>query len=99
MPICQHCHKQWSWKQVMKRSFTLNHFLICPHCGEKQYVTKRSRRRSAAMNFIPPLFILFPLLFNVSVWIGLGLIVASGVLLYSFYPFIIELSNEEEALW
>lgn len=68
-------------------------------CGEKQYVTKRSRRRSAAMNFIPPLFILFPLLFNVSVWIGLGLIVASGVLLYSFYPFIIELSNEEEALW
>lgn len=98
MPICQHCQKRWSWKLALKRSFTLNPYMICPYCGAKQYMTKRARNRSLAFNFIPPLFILLPLLFDVSLWITISFIVGSGLLILCFYPFMIELSNEEETI-
>lgn len=47
MPICQNCHKQWSWKQTVKKMFTLDTGMICPNCGKKQLLTTQSKKEPA----------------------------------------------------
>ncbi|WP_404335342.1 TIGR04104 family putative zinc finger protein [Planococcus rifietoensis] len=99
MPICQNCHKQWSWKQTVKKMFTLDTSMICPHCGKKQLLTTQSKKRAGLLNFLTPLAMLFGVLFNLSVITIFILIIASGVIVIAAYPFLVELTEEDEPLW
>lgn len=99
MPICQNCHKQWSWKQTVKKMFTLDTGMICPYCGKKQLLTTQSKKRAGLTNFLTPLAMLFGVLFNLSVITIFILIIASGVIVIAAYPFLVELTEEEEPLW
>ncbi|WP_438824591.1 TIGR04104 family putative zinc finger protein [Bacillus sp. JJ1521] len=55
MPTCQNCNETWSWKQTIKKSLTFKRALICPYCGERQYISPRTRKRTTAIVFIAPL--------------------------------------------
>ncbi|MDR4889763.1 hypothetical protein RGU12_19910 [Fredinandcohnia sp. QZ13] len=50
MPTCQKCKNKWSWKQTFKKSFTFTNAMTCPYCGEKQYITARTRKISASFS-------------------------------------------------
>ncbi|MFD2761573.1 TIGR04104 family putative zinc finger protein [Lentibacillus juripiscarius] len=99
MPVCQHCSTEWTWKQTMKRMMKFGLRMKCPHCGEWQYESTASKKRSSMLGILPfPLIWILPM-FNASTMTA---IFVGGVLLVgmlSIYPFFMQLSNEEEPLW
>ncbi|WP_010097969.1 TIGR04104 family putative zinc finger protein [Ornithinibacillus scapharcae] len=99
MPTCTTCHTKWSWKQTFKKSFTLDTGMTCPHCGEKQYLTSKSRKRNSFTVFIIPLILLVSLVFDISVVLRIVLIFSAAIVMFVTYPFFIELSEKEEPLW
>ncbi|ARP44222.1 MULTISPECIES: TIGR04104 family putative zinc finger protein [Geobacillus] len=99
MPICQHCKKQWTWRQTFCRMFTLGTKLMCPYCQNKQYYSARSRRRNGVFNLVSPLILFLSLSFNVSLLTAIALMVMGTLLSLMIQPFFIELSNQEEPLW
>ncbi|MFC3038698.1 TIGR04104 family putative zinc finger protein [Virgibacillus xinjiangensis] len=98
MPTCQKCGKDWSWSQTFKKMFTLDTSMECPYCGEKQYYTKRSRKRTAAVSVLIP-FLIFLTLLDISLYLIGGIYVVFCLSILGFLPFLIETSNEEEPLW
>src|SRR5699024_8131287 len=63
-PICKNCHNKWSWGQTFKRMFTLDTGMNCPYCEEKQYQTRKSKKKTGVLNFLVPLPLLLNLLFD-----------------------------------
>ncbi len=99
MPVCHSCNQKWTWKQTVKKSFTLDTAMPCPHCSQKQYVTSRARKRSALLTMIIPFLIFIPFFFDVNIFTALGLYLAAGMGIMLIYPFLVELSSQEEHLW
>lgn len=97
MPTCQNCKNTWTWKQTIKTIFKFK----CPNCGKKQYESAKSKKRSAFVSFLPliPLPILAFLNFPFPLQVSISIIVILSIAFLVIYPFIIELSNEEEALF
>ncbi|MFD2749803.1 hypothetical protein ACFSUM_05195 [Virgibacillus siamensis] len=71
----------------------------CSYCREKQYPTTESKKRFGLCTFITPLSMLLPLLFDVPILLFFGIMLGTGILLLCVYPFTVQLSNREEALW
>ena len=99
MPICTSCKNKWSWKQTVKKTTTLNPEMSCPYCGEKQYQSKRSKTTAPFLGLIVLLPLLIQSFFDVPVVILLSLIPLLAVIVFILYPFLIELSSEEEFLF
>jgi len=95
MPTCQNCDTRWSWKQTFKTMFTLDTAKICPYCGEKQYVTSRTRNKTFVLTFIIIILIfLMNFLFGhsfVNLFISIGFLPLFAII----YPFLVDLANEE----
>ncbi|MFB4168241.1 TIGR04104 family putative zinc finger protein [Virgibacillus sp. JSM 102003] len=96
MPICQNCHNKWSFKQTINKSFTLDPWMTCPYCEEKQYQTKKSRMKSSLLNAIILLPLLINIFFDIPGVFLLGLFPVVFLIVMSLYPFIVELSSREE---
>lgn len=96
MPTCENCGYTWTWKESLRKSFTLAPEMECPNCGENQYQTQKSKMKSGLLN----IFITLPLLINIFLDISgvllLSLIPALGLLVMSLYPFLMEISSKEE---
>lgn len=75
---------------------TFNPALTCPHCGQIQYASRRSRMQMAML----PMISLFPLLLNmftsISKTVVLGLIPLLALTSLALYPFFMRVSNEDE---
>ncbi len=95
MPICQNCGKKWTWKQTMHSLFKLK----CPHCCEKQYESASSRKRTTMISLIPLISLPINVLFNFPWWMVVVFMIPMLAILSIFYPFMMEISNEEEPLW
>lgn len=96
MPICNNCHHKWSWKQTVKKMFTLVPSMTCPFCKQKQYQTRRSKRKAASINMLSLVPLLLNLLFDIPTVLILSLFPILFLFLISINPFLIQLSNEEE---
>ncbi|WP_373896311.1 TIGR04104 family putative zinc finger protein [Virgibacillus sp. CBA3643] len=100
MPVCQNCHNKWSWKQTFKRSFTSTlDGMTCPYCEEKQYLTSRVRKGSTIIPFIIITLIMLSNLFFGPSFVFFFALLGLIPLFFGIYPFFVELSNKEEALW
>ncbi|THE13054.1 hypothetical protein E1I69_09295 [Bacillus timonensis] len=99
MPTCQKCNKKWSWKQTLKKSFTFTNAITCPYCGEKQYITARTRKISASISFIAPILGLFLNFYSDSPHVILFIMLGFLSLFIVIYPFYLETSNKEEPLF
>ncbi|MFS0821841.1 TIGR04104 family putative zinc finger protein [Bacillus sp. 1P02SD] len=99
MPTCQKCNKKWSWKQTFKKSFTLTNALTCPNCGEKQYITPRTRKISTVISFIATFLGLFLNFYFDSPHVVLFIMLGFLSLIIVIYPFYLETSNKEEPLF
>jgi CXXC-20-CXXC protein len=95
MPSCQKCDQKWSWKQTLKKSFTLDTGMICPYCKKKQYITKGTMIKNTLITFMAmTVMTIWSLFFGSS--FGLIAISISFVPLFvMLYPFWVELSNKE----
>lgn len=99
MPVCQNCHEQWSWKQSIKAGFTLDVRLTCPHCGSKQYLTAKARKKTNMVNFLIPFAILPGPIFDLTPLVSFSIFIGTGILIVVVNPFLMELSNEEAPYW
>ena len=99
MPTCQHCKKQWSWKETMKNSFKINSGMICPHCKGTQYITTRSRKRTSTLNIFPPLTFFLPMMFGVPPMVSFIFFLSMAGIVIGTFPLLLELTNKEEPLW
>src|SRR5690625_656369 len=96
MPECTHCGKKWKWSEAIRRIFSLGTAIICPYCDKKQYLTNQSRRKMGIMHMLLPLLILLPIFIDISFPIALGMFAAAAIIVFSIYPFFMELTDEEE---
>ncbi|WP_040983386.1 TIGR04104 family putative zinc finger protein [Oceanobacillus jeddahense] len=95
MPTCQYCQHRWTWKQTMKVTTTIDTAYTCPHCGEKQYATKKSRTQFFLLTLIP---LTAPLLnfFNVPFWFIFSWLILGSILVLSLFPAVLKLTSTEE---
>jgi len=99
MPKCQNCGQTWSWKHSFKKSSQLNSGAECPHCGVRQYITSRSRKKSGMLSFLIPVSFLSPVFFDISVALNVSAIIGLAIILIALYPAMIELTSENEPMW
>lgn len=96
MPTCENCNNKWSWKQTLRKTTTLNPAFTCPHCGEKQFQTLKSKKKMA---FLTPI-VLLPLLLQIFFDIPGVILFSLYVLLFWIamlsYPFLVEVNSKEE---
>ncbi|AXI08560.1 hypothetical protein CV093_06670 [Oceanobacillus sp. 143] len=97
MPNCQKCGQHWSWLQTLKVNFKFDG-MECQNCCEKQYVTSKSKKKLNRISYLPVILILL-LLFDLSLQITIGIIIAVSILLIGLYPFLIKLTSEDEGVF
>lgn len=96
MPACKNCGTKWKWSDCIKRIFTLGTAIVCPYCEQKQYLTNQSRRKMGILHMLLPLLIVLPLVINISFPAALSIFAAAAVIIFSLYPFMMELTDKEE---
>lgn len=99
MPTCQHCKRKWTWRESFKNSFEVNSGMTCPYCKTTQYVTTQSKRKSGLLNFLPPLTLLIPAFFPISLLTTLIILTGTSIFVIIIYPLLMELTSKEEPLW
>lgn len=97
MPTCENCGKAWTWKQTVITLFRFQ--LICPHCSKRQYLTATSKIKASMFGFIPIIVLPIRNLFHIPWWLLGLLMIPLLIISWISYPYIIEVSNEKEALW
>lgn len=96
MPTCEKCNNQWSWKQTIKKTTTLNPAMTCPYCGEKQFQTQKSKGKVAIVTPIVLLPLIIQMLFDLPEAIILSLFPTLFILVIILYPFLVKLSSQEK---
>lgn len=99
MPTCQQCGQEWTWKETLKATFTLSHVLHCPYCKQKQFITSTAKKKLNMLNFIIPLTLLLFLFIDVALIFKLGMLFGIGGLIIVLYPFLIQLTNDDEPIF
>lgn len=99
MPVCQSCHHKWSWKQTFVKSFSFIGGMRCTHCGEKQYVTARVKKRGTVIPLCIVLLTAIGNYFFTPTYVFLYSLAILLPLVLVINPFFVELSSEEEPLF
>ncbi|MDY0409652.1 TIGR04104 family putative zinc finger protein [Virgibacillus soli] len=99
MPVCNQCQTKWTFGQTCRKMFTLNTSMTCPSCGESQYPTAKTRKKNTLILLILPITFILKLIFSLSPVTTLVILISTLIIAVSTYPFWLELSNEEEALF
>lgn len=96
MPTCESCNSEWSWKQTIKKTTTLNSIITCPHCEEKQFQTQKSKMKVSFLTSIVLLPLLIQIFFDIPAAILLSLFPVLFFVVVLLYPFLIKVGSEEE---
>ncbi|SHN07017.1 TIGR04104 family putative zinc finger protein [Gracilibacillus kekensis] len=99
MPRCEHCQKQWTFKQSIKKSFTLVAGMSCPYCETDQYLTMKARKKTSMLNFLPAPSMLLPSIFGLSIYASLLFFLSALTITIVLYPKLMELTSHEETLF
>ncbi|MGP4073542.1 TIGR04104 family putative zinc finger protein [Piscibacillus sp. B03] len=98
MPTCQKCHTEWTWKDSQKVIFQFKKGLICPYCGETQYQTSDSQKRTSLVGMAP--LLMLPVVILTDSWfLTISLILLASITHLSVIPFLMKLSNNQELMW
>lgn len=96
MPICESCQNQWSWRQTIKTTTTLNPKFTCPYCFGKQYQTQKSKTKVSLLSPIVLLPLLLRILFDIPGSVSIVLYPVLAVSIFLIYPFFMDISNTEQ---
>lgn len=92
LPVCQHCHQQWTYKESLKNML----FMKCPYCGNRNYARK-FRTRDIVFSLSVSIIVLFVFpIAEVSLrWTILFAMLALGIYLLT-YPIKLHMTKDEE---
>jgi CXXC-20-CXXC protein len=73
--------------------------LKCPYCDVKQYESAASRKKTWVISALPA--VLLPLYWftDISIKPAIMILIVLYLLVFSYYPFVMKLSNEQEPFW
>ncbi|WP_213810672.1 TIGR04104 family putative zinc finger protein [Jeotgalicoccus sp. WY2] len=96
MARCTKCQTEWTFKDKVRTFTNLDGSAKCPNCGEKQYLSLKSKRQGSMLSMIVILAMFVPGFFDtpLMVHIIIGLIAVVIVLLLQVS--LIKLSGKEE---
>ncbi|MFJ7700625.1 TIGR04104 family putative zinc finger protein [Lysinibacillus fusiformis] len=101
LPSCIECGESWSEKEARKL-YRKNGEIVCPHCGQKQYRTKKSMQLGGLLSMPIPLFIMLQHVFH-NYFIGfIFFLVGVMIFLYQVVPYVFKLQDKDsmnEPLW
>ena len=94
LPTCIQCGEKWTIKQAYKL-YWKNGAVECPHCGKKQYRSKKSMQLAGKINMPMPLIIFTHYFFD-NLFIGIGCYLAGMFFfIYQISPYVFELQEED----
>ncbi|MBM7632386.1 TIGR04104 family putative zinc finger protein [Geomicrobium sediminis] len=94
MPTCSNCKQGWGWRLSIKKSFSI-YGMSCPHC-QVQYLSRNAKRKTSFLAFLPLLVPLLSLLTNLGFLAIIMIFLSVSLLFMSLYPFLMELSSEDQ---
>lgn len=98
-PVCQNCSRIWTWRDVVKHSFSIRKYIVCPYCQVRQYPTSGTIKIDFVMCYAI-FFIFLTMVIRLD-----SLLPPITVLVILFgcyqmvYPFLHRLSNTKEGLF
>ncbi|TQS75187.1 hypothetical protein DX933_07545 [Ornithinibacillus gellani] len=96
MPVCENCHRKWSWKQTIRKTTTLDPAMSCPYCGEKQYQTQKSKTKIGIITACILLAMPILLLLEAPKIMMISLLPSSFIVGMLVYPFFVKISSKEQ---
>ncbi|MBO0602809.1 hypothetical protein I2483_14160 [Sporosarcina sp. E16_3] len=99
MPNCNSCGRKWNWKNAFIKYLRFNRGVECPYCGEKQYVTPKSRKRTGLISIAPTLTLIPAVQFEIHWTIVISILSVTAVLVMFLSLYMIELTNKDKPLW
>ncbi|WP_160842084.1 TIGR04104 family putative zinc finger protein [Halobacillus halophilus] len=99
MPVCRNCGNEWFWKDTQRLSIRRDRGAVCQFCGEKQFQSRKSMRKVSLFHLLPSLVLPFALVMDVSIVSGLALLFTAEAVFLSAFPWMVELTNQEEPIW
>lgn len=96
MSSCTECQTEWTFKEKAKMYKSLSASKECPYCGEKQFVSLKSKRQGSMLNFLLIFALIVPVFFNIP--LVPHIILATVVLIIVLYLqiYLIKLAGREE---
>ncbi|MFD2211257.1 TIGR04104 family putative zinc finger protein [Virgibacillus halophilus] len=95
MPICENCNTKWNWEQTIKKMFAIDGLtMVCPCCGKKQYLTKKSRIKCSLLLSITSFsLVLLANYLHMSIAGSFSFLPVLIIIVLLFFPHFMELSS------
>ena len=65
MAHCTKCQTEWTFKDKQRTVKNLDGSAKCPYCGEKQYISLKTKRQGSMLSIIIILAIFIPVFFDI----------------------------------
>ncbi|MGM8214272.1 TIGR04104 family putative zinc finger protein [Bacillaceae bacterium W0354] len=96
---CKNCNHKISYIQSIHTGLIPKVGLKCPNCHKQMYYTAKSRKQSMYFVVVIPIVMIILQLFKISLPLTFGIAGLIGVITIFIFPFLFELTDEEEPLW
>ncbi|HBV24096.1 MAG TPA: hypothetical protein DEB42_10000 [Jeotgalicoccus sp.] len=93
---CTKCQTQWTFKDKIRMFTNLDGSAKCPNCGEKQYISLKSKRQASMLSMIVILAMFVPVFFNTPIVTHITIGVIAAVIVLLLQVSLIKLSGKEE---
>lgn len=96
MAHCTKCQTEWTFKDKLRTVKNLDGSAKCPYCGEKQYISLKTKRQGSMLSMIIILAIFIPVFFDIPLMVHILIGAASIIAVLIPQVAIIQLSGKEE---
>lgn len=93
---CTKCQTEWTFKDKVRTFTNLDGSAKCPNCGEKQYLSLKSKRQGAMLSMIVILAMFVPAFFDTPLMVHIIIGLTAVVIVLLLQVSLIKLSGKEE---
>ncbi|MDM5464387.1 MULTISPECIES: TIGR04104 family putative zinc finger protein [Bacillus cereus group] len=100
LPKCMNCNHKLSWTQTFKQTMIVKRDpLQCQHCNHELFFTAKSKKRLFLLVALFPILFVILTAFQVPMILSVPSLIIYPILVMLITPFLIEVRNDEEALF
>ncbi|MET3193117.1 TIGR04104 family putative zinc finger protein [Bacillus sp. OAE603] len=100
LPKCMNCNYKLSWTQTFKQTMIVKRDpLQCQHCNHELFFTAKSKKRLFLLVALFPILFVILTAFQVPMILSIPSLIIYPTFIMLITPFLIEVRNDEEALF
>ena len=96
MARCTECQTEWTFKDKARTLTNLDGSAKCPNCGEKQYISLKSKRQGSMLSMVVILAMFIPVFFDTPILVHISIAVIAIIVVLLLQVSLIKLSGKEE---